>query len=600
VRPVTLHNLGAIQEPAVRHALLEIQAASQQDRQQAIAANSVVGNVGGSTAQPGALNQTQLTALINLFSSSASGAVPAAGSAGSGQFLNAAGEWTTPSQSGLFSATTSGLAPASGGGTQNFLRADGSWAQPAQTAAALKTFINITDPLFGGVGNGASDNTQALLLAYLYALSLPSGGKIYFPAGRYYFSAGISLTLPAASFKLAIVGDGADSSVLYWATGGGLTINYQSPINVNNQSVDICDLSFTTGSNGAGVGLTLNQLGAVGSTYGPQTNLINLSFRGDDKYAGLNYWGTGCIITGIANVNLRGCTFQGPAGTPLGTGLVYSGLFSTALAVVCNLDDCIFNQHLYGFKLGDFIQGITVQGSNFTGCTFGIENDAGLSQTPAQLCIVNSQFGTFQAGAGILLQSPFNGLQICNNDFEMLVGQSAALNMTGGSNFTAIGNQIQAGNAQRIQTAAYTSSSGNLALTFTTAPVGILAGQIARVFGLGGTGSVNSLNGSWLISSITNGGLTVNLSTTAGLTLTINNPTTATFLSGTTGFSIANISATGGTISGNVFIECGIAISLTAGSQNVNAGYGNTFILCAESVVNVGTNNLSSGGNLVL
>jgi hypothetical protein len=67
-----------------------------------IGADSVVGNAGGSSAVPAALTQTQLTALVNPFSSSLSGAVPA-----------------------------------SGGGTINFMRADGSWAAPASSAMTL-------------------------------------------------------------------------------------------------------------------------------------------------------------------------------------------------------------------------------------------------------------------------------------------------------------------------------------------------------------------------------------------------------------------------------------------------------------------------------
>lgn len=63
------------------------------------AGSTVVGNATGSPSAPTALTQTQLTALINSFSSSLSGAVPA-----------------------------------SGGGTANFMRADGSWAVPPGTA----------------------------------------------------------------------------------------------------------------------------------------------------------------------------------------------------------------------------------------------------------------------------------------------------------------------------------------------------------------------------------------------------------------------------------------------------------------------------------
>ncbi|ACI52196.1 conserved hypothetical protein [Gluconacetobacter diazotrophicus PA1 5] len=65
-----------------------------------IVSNTVLGNVSGSSAVPTALNQAQLTALVNSFTTTLPGAVPA-----------------------------------SGGGTANFLRADGTWAAPSETSA---------------------------------------------------------------------------------------------------------------------------------------------------------------------------------------------------------------------------------------------------------------------------------------------------------------------------------------------------------------------------------------------------------------------------------------------------------------------------------
>ena len=63
-----------------------------------LSANSIIGNNTGSPTAPVALSQTQVTAMLNQFSSSLQGVVPS-----------------------------------SGGGTSNFLRADGSWAVPAGT-----------------------------------------------------------------------------------------------------------------------------------------------------------------------------------------------------------------------------------------------------------------------------------------------------------------------------------------------------------------------------------------------------------------------------------------------------------------------------------
>jgi hypothetical protein len=65
-------------------------------KQANLAANSVIGNNTGSPATPIALTEAQLTAMLDVFTTTLQGAVPA-----------------------------------SGGGTTNFLRADGSWAAPS-------------------------------------------------------------------------------------------------------------------------------------------------------------------------------------------------------------------------------------------------------------------------------------------------------------------------------------------------------------------------------------------------------------------------------------------------------------------------------------
>jgi hypothetical protein len=64
-----------------------------------MAANTLKGNNTGSTANAADLTQAQVTALLNLFTS-----------------------------------TLQGLVPASGGGTTNFLRADGTWAAAGGSA----------------------------------------------------------------------------------------------------------------------------------------------------------------------------------------------------------------------------------------------------------------------------------------------------------------------------------------------------------------------------------------------------------------------------------------------------------------------------------
>ncbi|WP_323992697.1 hypothetical protein [Nguyenibacter sp. L1] len=72
----------------------------------AIANDSVLGNVGGGSAAPGALSAAQLTALMQPFTAGLSGAVPA-----------------------------------SGGGTANYLRADGTWAAPPGGGSVAPTEV---------------------------------------------------------------------------------------------------------------------------------------------------------------------------------------------------------------------------------------------------------------------------------------------------------------------------------------------------------------------------------------------------------------------------------------------------------------------------
>jgi hypothetical protein len=118
---------------------------------------TVLGNITGGTATPTALSETQLTSMIQVFSSSLSGAVSA-----------------------------------SGGGTTNFLRADGTWASPGSTATWKKdlyvlsstdithqyldlSFVALTDSVhFAVVGSGSQ--IEGSLYDYTVAYTGGAGG----------------------------------------------------------------------------------------------------------------------------------------------------------------------------------------------------------------------------------------------------------------------------------------------------------------------------------------------------------------------------------------------------------------------------------------
>jgi hypothetical protein len=102
-----------------------------------MAADTIKGNNTGSTANASDLTQTQLTAMINVFTSSLLGAVPASGG-GTANFLRADGTWTAPS-SGSSSTPT----------VQRFTSGSGTYTPTAGTIYARIRMIG------GGGGGGA-------------------------------------------------------------------------------------------------------------------------------------------------------------------------------------------------------------------------------------------------------------------------------------------------------------------------------------------------------------------------------------------------------------------------------------------------------------
>lgn len=142
-----------------------------------LAANSFIGNNTGASATPIAMTGTQATALLDVFSSTLKGVVPASGG-GTTNFLRADGTWAAPaggtgtnltytastravaSSTGtgftfpLFTSTNAGLVPLSGGGTTNFLRADGTWAAPAGGGGLTNNYTATSAP------TASNDQTQ--------------------------------------------------------------------------------------------------------------------------------------------------------------------------------------------------------------------------------------------------------------------------------------------------------------------------------------------------------------------------------------------------------------------------------------------------------
>ncbi len=121
-----------------------------------MAAATIKGSVAGGT--PVDLTATQATALLNAFSTTLAGLVPASGS--TARYLKGDGSWsdatTLTAFLNAFSTTLAGLVPASGGGTTNFLRADGAWAAPTVATPGYGQFGDGSD------GVGVMDGSTAV------------------------------------------------------------------------------------------------------------------------------------------------------------------------------------------------------------------------------------------------------------------------------------------------------------------------------------------------------------------------------------------------------------------------------------------------------
>jgi hypothetical protein len=124
---IALNGSNQLYVPAAGITTTQIAASSVTLNQMAnLAANRIIGNNTGSPTAPIALTETQVTAMLNLFTSS-----------------------------------LQGLTPASGGGTSNFLRADGTWAAPSGTGVSSIT-INSTN---GFAGTSSGGTTPALTIS---------------------------------------------------------------------------------------------------------------------------------------------------------------------------------------------------------------------------------------------------------------------------------------------------------------------------------------------------------------------------------------------------------------------------------------------------
>lgn len=273
----------------------------------------------------------------------------------------------------------------------------------------------------GGDNTGTNDNSSA----FLNTINAQPVGRacVFFPSGTYEFSGIVSYTLPDANSSFTVLGSGESSTNLVWNNGGGLQI--VMPGGTNN-SAHIRDLSFLNGSPGTGNAAIalINQTASEAPVPTVISDITNVSIHGSDGFAQNNYWQQGIYTASWSNINFTGVTvigsahggdFAGYAGQGLGIDFTgSSGNGSAPQGVQYNIAGCQFNYLQAGVQYNDWIQGLSISQTNFTGGKFGIHVTPP-NQGQDQLIVTGSQFN--DSAYGIWDEAGIPGLVISNNYF---------------------------------------------------------------------------------------------------------------------------------------------------------------------------------------
>lgn len=281
--------------------------------------------------------------------------------------------------------------------------------------ARLDGRINFAQ-IAGADPTGATNNDAALAKAF--SLLPAAGGTIYFPSGKYKFSAQQALTFPNALFSLVIEGDGQDATILYWPAGpGGILCSLNSYLN----SVHFRDLTFSTGvaAGGFAVSMVQSAVNASSSRYA-QNDFFRVTFRGDDGGNATDYWSAGVNINSMWAVNFDTCLFWGSS-AELGAGILLQGAGATQYCALINIDKCIFEYTSVGLVYGAYTQGVNLGLCNFNTGAIGIQVGAGLAGTLSQLLVSDCQFNT--SSTQIAISTAVFNCQFVNNNFFVGNGQ---------------------------------------------------------------------------------------------------------------------------------------------------------------------------------
>jgi hypothetical protein len=262
---------------------------------------------------------------------------------------------------------------------------------------------------YGAKGDGSTDDAAAIQSALTDAAG-KGAAVLYLPAGRYLVGAALHATLNGNA-ALAIRGDGSDLTELVFTNAtDGVVITYASNADFRRGAPGFTGAKAmfvgfsvvrgvsTVGNDGLKVlGDTHNETGLVQ----PDTRFGDLVFRGDTQ---LGCWNRALVVQDCANTdytNISITALWDSTGAPpsAGTGIAII-VANRPVATAHTMLNVKTTNTKYGVYVGSGIQGLQLNGCNFSGGDYGIYWDSHDGRQE-QLAVNNTQFSNLVAGVFI-------------------------------------------------------------------------------------------------------------------------------------------------------------------------------------------------------